>query len=262
MRQVSIIGCGWLGFPMATQLISDGFAVKGSTTTVAKLAILESAGIISYLIDLNEDNPQLDDFLHGSEILIVNIPPQLRKDPSRNYVEKIGKLLPFLQNSSVSKVLFVGSTSIYADDNTIVTEETVPNPPTESGRQLLEAEKLLFDNPHFKTTSVRFSGLIGGDRHPVKFLAGKPISDAEAPVNLIHQSDCIGIILAIILQNSWNEIYNASYPEHPTRIDYYSQKAVEYQLEPPLSKPGQSNGKIISSEKLASELGYRFRQKI
>jgi len=48
MKNVSILGCGWLGKPMAVSLMNDGFLVKGSTTSEIKIQELESLGIESY----------------------------------------------------------------------------------------------------------------------------------------------------------------------------------------------------------------------
>lgn len=48
--KVSILGCGWLGFPLAKKLIEIGFEVKGSTTTENKLAVLKSNKIAPYLL--------------------------------------------------------------------------------------------------------------------------------------------------------------------------------------------------------------------
>jgi nucleoside-diphosphate-sugar epimerase len=94
-------------------------------------------------------------------------------------------------------VLFISSTSVYNDVDAFVTEETIARPATESGKQLLETEQLLQSNINFKTTILRFGGLIGEDRHPVKFLAVAKSRKSNAPINLIHQEDCIGIINAI-----------------------------------------------------------------
>ena len=73
----------------------------------------------------------------------------------------------------------MSSTSVYSDKDTVVTEATLPNPNTESGKQLLQCEKLLQDNSHFETTILRFGGLIGEDRNPIHFLAGR--SNIENP---------------------------------------------------------------------------------
>ncbi|MEY3499046.1 MAG: hypothetical protein RL308_715, partial [Bacteroidota bacterium] len=169
-------------------------------------------------------------------------------------------LIPFIEKSGIKKVLFVSSTSVYSDENILVTEETIANPDTESGKQLVACEQLLQKNSHFETTVLRFGGLIGEDRNPIRFLAGRSnIENPNAPINLIHKEDCFGIILKIIKVNCWGETFNAVAPFHPSREDYYAQKAKEYNLKPPIfvaSKP--SVGKTILSDKLEKVLNYQF----
>lgn len=269
MKQISILGCGWLGLPLAKSLIEKGFSVNGSTTSVEKIAVLENAGIHPFLVSLSavevsdETKISIENFLENSEILIIDIPPKLRGDSKENFVAKIQNIIPFIEKSSVEKVIFVSSTSVYADDNSIITEETIPNPDTESGRQLLEAEQLLQSNKNFQTTIVRFGGLIGEDRHPIKFLAGrKNIENPEGPINLIHQADCIGIIEAIYETNSWQETYNAVTPCHPIRKEYYTHKAIELNLPlPEFDESKISIGKTILSDKVEAFLNYEFKNK-
>jgi len=262
MTKISILGCGWLGLPLAKAMIEKNFSVKGSTTSIDKLPKLEQAGINTFFIELGEIaiKGNVSEFLEGSEVVLINIPPKLRGTASENFVAKNKNLIPFIEKAAIKKVLFVSSTSVFSDEFEIVAEETIPNPDTESGKQLLECEKLLQENSHFETTILRFGGLIGEDRNPIYFLAGRTnIENPEAPLNLIHQEDCIGIILKIIDSNCWQETFNAVAPFHPSREEYYSQKAKEFNLEPPIfthSKP--SIGKTILSDKLERVLKYQF----
>lgn len=262
MTQISILGCGWLGLPLAKALLKNEFSVKGSTTSVEKLSILEKSGILPYLIALseNETTGNLIDFLENSKILIIDVPPKLRGSATENFVSKIKNVIPFIEKSAVENVLFISSTSVYGEDNLVVTEETELNPDTESGRQLLETEQFLQSNSNFKTTILRFGGLIGEDRNPIKFLAGrKNIENPNAPINLIHQDDCIGIIMEILKSNSWNETFNAVTPFHPSRKEYYTQKAIDLNLALPEFNAENSNlGKTISSTKIENVLEYQF----
>jgi nucleoside-diphosphate-sugar epimerase len=269
MRQISILGCGWLGLPLAKALIINGFSINGSTTSEGKISTLKSLGINPFLVALDSKSitGAIEEFLDGSENLIIDIPPQLRgknnnfsTSNEKIFVEKIKVLIPYIEKSTIKNVLFVSSTSVYGDVGGTITEETIPKPDTESGKQLLEAELLLQNNPNFKATILRFGGLIGEDRNPTKFLAGKVnLENPNAYINFIHQEDCIGIILKIIATNSWNEIYNGVSPFHPTRENYYTQKATELALPLPEfdhSKP--SIGKLILSDKVENVLGYAF----
>jgi nucleoside-diphosphate-sugar epimerase len=268
--KASILGCGWLGFPLAKKLIEIGFEVKGSTTTENKLDILKSNKIEPYLLELSEIkiSESITKFLENSEILIIDIPPGLRKTrevtTKKMFVNKIKNLIPFIEDSTIKKVLFISSTSVYADTAPIptVTEESDIDPDTESGKQLVEVENILQNNSNFKTTIIRFGGLIGDDRNIVKMLTGKTnVANPNAPINLIHQQDCIEIICEILKQNCWNETFNAVAPNHPTRKKYYTEKAKQLHLNAPLFNENQTNfGKIVSSEKLENVLGYTFKK--
>jgi nucleoside-diphosphate-sugar epimerase len=274
MKTIAILGCGWLGFPLAQSLISKGYEVKGSTTSENKLEALKNAGILPFQIQLGTDevSGKIENFLNETDVLIITIPPGLRKVVSTSnemtFVNKVKTLIPFIEKSGIQKVLFVSSTSVYGDSFPIVeiTEETTPNPDTESGKQLAIAETLLQSNPHFKTTVIRFGGLIGEDRNPIHQLQLKTISNPDAPINLIHQLDCIGIIETIIYKklrqdqsDKWNETYNASGINSVTKRVYYTDKAQELGFQNPVFEEGISIGKQILSAKTEHELNYTFK---
>lgn len=263
-KKIAILGCGWLGFPLAKVLIANNYKVNGSTTSQEKLLLLSENKINSYLIALSENEilGNIDVFLENIEVLIIDIPPKLRGIIKENFIAKIENLISFIEKSGIKKVIFVSSTSVYNDENKTVTETDILNPETESGRQLLQTENLLLNNIYFKSTILRFGGLIGEDRNPIKMLAGREnIANPDAAINFIHQEDCIDIIVKIIENKTFNnEIYNAVAPFHPTRINYYTKKALEYNLEvPKFNDDNPSVGKTVSSEKLINDLKYNFK---
>jgi nucleoside-diphosphate-sugar epimerase len=275
--KISILGCGWLGLSLAKSLLSKSYKVKGSTTSENKLEVLKKTGISPFQIQLEAHQiiGTIEDFLKETDILIIDIPPGLRKVTSTSnemtFVNKVKTLIPFIEKSRIQKVIFVSSTSVYGDGFPIVeiTEETKPNPDTESGKQLVISETLLQSNSHFKTTVIRFGGLLGDDRHPIKFLAGRTnVENPEAPVNMIQREDCIGIIEKLLdfARNEnleWNQTFNAVAPEHPTRKAYYHKKAEIFNLPlPTFAEDSESKGKIISSEKVETILDYSFQKEI
>ena len=272
-NKISILGCGWLGLPLAKKLIENGYEVKGSTTSESKLELLKNAGISPYQIKMeeNEITGNMESFLENTDVLLVDVPPKLRGDFTENFVQKIKNLIPFVENSKVEKVLFVSSTSVYGDTFPIqeLDEESALNPDTESGKQLVEVEKLLQSNENFQTTILRFGGLIGPERNPAKFLAGQEnVANPNAPINFIHQEDCIGIICAMLRQVenetwNWNNTFNAVAPNHPNRENYYTEKALEMNLKvPTFVKDSNYIGKKISSKKLQVMLHYSFKKQI
>ena len=280
MNKISILGCGWLGLPLAKSLLLKGYEVKGSTTSESKLEVLKNAGISPFQIQLEEHQiiGKIEDFLKETDVLIIDIPPGLRRETSTSnemtFVNKVKILIPFIEKSGIQKVVFVSSTSVYGDSKNFstaleVTEETKPNPDTESGKQLVIAETLLQSNEHFKTTVIRFGGLLGDDRHPINFLAGRTnVENPEAPVNMIQREDCIGIIektLDFARDDNWewNQTFNAVAPQHPTRKAYYHKKAEILNLPlPTFAEDSESKGKIISSKKVETILGYSFQKEI
>ena len=81
LQSISILGCGWLGLPLAMHYLEKGCLVKGSTRTKGKMESLRNAGIIPYIIDLKEEGEtdEIADFF-ASDLLIINFPPARTAD--------------------------------------------------------------------------------------------------------------------------------------------------------------------------------------
>ncbi len=255
MKKISVLGCGWLGIPLCEALLADGFEVSGSTTSKHKIPLLSSKGITPFSFSVGPDgiegNPEA---FFDADVLVIDIPPRF------HFPQKIATLLPYIAASGIAKVMLISSVSVYGQTDGTLTESNEPMIRSDRSKQLYDAENLLRDNPGFKSTIVRFGGLIGPRRHPVRQLAGQiDLENPHAPVNLIHLADCIGIIKAVIQTDTWGETFNAVAPWHPSRERYYTQKALDFSLEPPrFNHATPSAGKTIGSEKLQQRLGYAF----
>jgi len=259
---ITILGCGWLGLPLAKALVKAGYLVKGSTTSEENLETLRDAGLEPFLVELDPEvtGDDITEFLH-SDILIVNIPPERRDDIVEYHIEQFSSLIDALGQSPVRSVLFVSSTSVYPSLNREVTEEDAVDPETLSGQALLLVEEMLMQESGFQTTVLRFGGLIGYDRNPEKYLSSmKEIVNPDQPMNFIHRDDCIRIILEIIRLQQWGEVFNACSPVHPLRRDYYTKAAEEngILLPPFASSTEPVSYKIVNSTKLTSALHYQF----
>lgn len=229
-RTVGVFGCGWLGTPLAKALITDGYQVKGTTTTPAKLQALKDDGINAYELRISEEGitGDIHAFLSGLDVLIINMPPNLRKSNGESFVKRMSLLLRALEANVVGHVVFVSSTSVYGNVSGIISEKTEPNPRTESGKQLLTVEKQLMEHEKIHCTIVRFGGLIGPNRHPVHHLSGKKnLKNGNELINLIHLNDCILLLRTILKNNYWNTIFNGVYPYHPTKEAYYTLEAIK-----------------------------------
>jgi len=266
-NKISVIGCGWLGFPLAEYLINEGFVVKGSTTSSDKLELLKKHHIEGFLIHLNETeiSGNYSEFLADSETLIINIPPGLRTNPSKNHVTEISNLISAIEEHNIKNVLYISSTSVFNDDIhfTEVTDTTAPNATSDSGKQLIEIEQTLIKNPNFNTTILRFGGLFDAERHPAKYLSGRTnVSNHRAPINLTHKEDCIQIITSILKNKLWNVTLNAVYPTHPSKKTYYSAYCEHHNLAlPEFNTSAKSKGKIVNGSKLVQLLNYTFKHR-
>lgn len=264
--QISIIGCGWLGLPLAKVLVENGYVIKGSSTSKDKLETLRKHQIQPFLVTLNASGitGEYAQFLTGSATAIINIPPGLRKNPNKNHLAEIEHLMHAMEAQSIKNVLYISSTSVFKDavDFPVITAETPPNAISDSANQLIKIEQMLQANSNFNTTILRFGGLVDDTRHPAKFLAGREqISNPKAPINLIHKTDCIAIIRTIIEKKLWNQTLNAAYPKHPNKKDYYTNYCKQNELEvPTYNFSEESKGKIIDSSTLVQLLDYNFKE--
>lgn len=246
--RISVLGSGWLGLPLAKHLLSIGCEVRVSTTRETRCAELRAEGLDAYRVDIASLESGSDDFFEADTLISAIT----SKDESA-----FSELTKRLEVSPVRHVLFVSSTSVYPDDADRVSEgdgrETEASP-------LRRIEKKLQTGRTFDTTLLRFGGLFGPGRHPGRFFRrGGIVLDPDAPVNLIHLDDCIGIIEAIIRQEAWGETFNACADTHPTKSEFYSRATREAGMEcPGFSATSANRYKVVDNRKIREKLGYTF----
>ena len=177
--------------------------------------------------------------------------------PQKN-VESFRALVNLIAASPVSQVLFVSSTSVYQNARKIISEADTS---CYSDSPLLLIEGLLTACAAFKTTLLRFGGLIDKRRHPGRFFSGgRNVQNADTPVNLIHFDDCLGVIEAILEQNCWGEVFNACADSHPSKRKFYSRAIEHYGGSlPEFIDSDGTVGKSISNEKVKKLLDYQFK---
>lgn len=235
MKKISILGAGWLGSPLALQLKENENQLKVSTTTLEKISFFKQHHIESFLINVgsNSDNENIDKLFANTDILIITIPPGRTQNVESNYVEKIKSVIPFIEKHRIKEVIYTSSTTVYLSLQGEVNEETPIVPVSEMDKQIFEIENLLLHNPNFNATILRLGGLIGEDRHPVRFIVKKEIvEDANNPANMIHRSDIIRFFEKIVEQPIPNEVFNIVAPINLNRRDFYTQEARKLNLSP------------------------------
>ncbi len=256
---IGLLGCGWLGFPLAISLLSKGYRVKASTTSEGKLDVMSKAGIDPYLVHFtgSSSTPQFKNLLEA-ETLIISIPPG-RNNPEgfESYRQMVRAVLRDVPQSIISRIILISSTSVYPDNNSIVTEYADIDPHTESGKLMAETEALLTSLP-VRVIILRLAGLIGPQRMPGKFFAGKTnIPNGLAPVNLIHREDAIALVRRLIEDEHASGIYNGCAPSHPSRSEFYTLAAQKEDLAAPHFIHEKHQWKTVVSGRTI-ELGFKF----
>lgn len=259
-REISILGCGWYGLELARNLVENGYLVKGSSTTAEKFPKLKALAIHPFLISFQDKEETFDMDFFQSPILVICIPPKRSSAEQHLFLSKIERIAEAANQGNVKKVIFVSSTSVYGDLNEEVNEHHHPIPDSDSGKAILAAEELLKGNLKFSTSIVRFGGLIGPERDPGRFFAGKSgVPNGQAPVNLIHLRDCIGITMKILEKDAFGFTFNACADDHPSRAVFYTQAAKISGLPVPDFKDELLNWKLIKSVTIKEQLNYNFK---
>ncbi len=254
MKKVSVLGCGWLGFPLAKQLQKKNFVVKGSTTNLEKKRLLEENHIQSFILELKEDTLRGDNLesFFDTDVLVISIPP--KRGEQHIYLSKIQQLDKYL--SKIPFVIFTSSTSVYPSLNRSIKEEDL-EPDKNSGKEIKKVESYLINQG--STCILRLSGLIGGNRHAGRFFAGKiNIPNGQAPVNLVHQDDVVNIMEKVI-EHEAQGIFNVCATKHPSRQEFYVQATQHYGGEEPFFLDELKEYKEIDGQKILEKLNYKMK---
>lgn len=261
MKSISVIGLGWFGAAFAESAKSQ-YQIMGSHSTNHKVAESKADGIKRYYFNLlDADSFGNLSALFDTDAVILNIPPSLGGLGKEGaYGKAMRQILKELNNSKVLQLIFISSTGVFGGHQFLVNEMTAPEPDTENGRILLEAEKLFLRE--FKQTSIiiRPAGLVGGNRHPGRFMAEKQdIKGRLHPVNIVHRED---LILAVhgAMAAKRTAIYHAVASEHPSKQAFYTAAAIALGAPAPdfLIKD-KSSGKMVSGEWTKNQLDAAFR---
>ena len=197
--KISILGLGWFGLPFGESL-KHSHEIYGTTRSSEKKKQLSDNGlnvsVLSYPQPPNE-------VILDSEIIILNIPPfegELEWFKSWNLDRNIW-------------MIFISSTS--------------------KKEILLKQEEWV--QAHFNTwTILRFGGLVGGNRRPGKYLAGKKnLPGRFWPVKLLDRDDAISFTRKVIDEKIQYQILDVYEKTDLTREEFYIKFCQENGLEIP-----------------------------
>jgi nucleoside-diphosphate-sugar epimerase len=257
-KRIDILGLGWLGLPLAERLQAQGWAVTGTCQTAEKAALLQAQGLaarpvappFSWTVAEPSD---------GLATIFFNLPHSL---PPADYLQALDFALS--PQAKAQRLLLISSTGVYGTQPAGPIFETATAQPDRQSAQLalLAEEKLKAWNKPWLI--LRLAGLVGGTREPARFLAGRQgLEQAHAPVNLIHLEDCLGLIQTLLEAplSVWNEVYHAASLGHPTRAEYYLERALAKGYTPPQFLPdakAKEDYAYVDSAKILKATGYGF----
>ena len=256
MTKIAIVGFGWLGTPLGSRLLENGYQVVGTTRSKDKIEELKNFHLTAYYWDSRASDAIIsNEVIENTEYCILNFPPG-----KVNGIQEYGEhLLNVAQQfSEFTRFIFVSTTGVYPEHIRDAKEDAFTWEENAHINHIAFAEQLLSKHLQDRLTIVRMAGLIGPNRHPAKFFAGRTdIANGNQPVNLIVQQDSIQIIIKILEKNYWGEIVNACASQHPTRNEYYTESCRKFGFElPQFIEEGE--GKIVNNEKSIRELGMRY----
>jgi nucleoside-diphosphate-sugar epimerase len=274
--RVLIIGCGYVGLPLGRALAEQGHEVFGMRRSEANKQAMKDAGITPIIADLTM--PGLLPMLPGPFDWVINLVSSDKGGPEEYrqvFLEGTKALIAWMRESPPKKFIYTSSTSVYGQtDGSQVKETAITQPATETGKILVETEKLLADAVlRFKVPAVvlRVAGIYGPDRGHLfqQFLRGEAKLDGDGSrvLNMIHVDDLVGAILAALKSGRPGEIYNAVDDEPIPQLHFFRwlSETMGKPMPPAASasetaarKRGVTSKRVVN-RKLVMELGCRFK---
>ncbi len=193
IRQVAILGAGYVGTAVARTLSSHGTAVwavrrrpsppaHGITWLAGDLATGEVAGLPTQL-----------------DAVILSVAPSSGADSYEDtYPPAARTALAIAAASGAKAVVYTSSTGVYGEHDGGWVEEATPRRGAGPGNQaLIEAEDTLLQSERGGVTVLRVAGIYGPGRDPRSRYAHPAMlpSRGQYWTNLAHQTDIVGAIL-------------------------------------------------------------------
>jgi nucleoside-diphosphate-sugar epimerase len=155
-------------------------------------------------------------------------------------------------------LLFTSSTSVYAQtDGSVVTEESPAIPDRETGRMLLEAERLTLDAGGIV---ARLAGIYGPGRSVIlkKFLSGEAVieEDGRRFLNQIHRDDAARAVFHLATTRAAG-VFNVSDSTPISQFDCYRALSAMFSRPLPPSGPRDLNRKRGWTHKQVSNAKLR-----
>lgn len=264
MAHILIAGCGKLGCQLG-KLLSKRHTVYGLRRSADQIP------------------PQLNAIEADLTHKIDNLPAQIDyvfyapsagkfKDSAyySAYVLSLKNLLQSLQDHKVKRFFLISSTSVFAQEEGEVVDETSPTEAHSfSTSRILEGEELVLQS-EIPATTVRLGGIYGPDRtHLIDLVReGKAHCMEDVWSNRIHSEDCVGILKHLVEQDiegkALKDLYIGVDSQPSLSCEVYEWLAEQLSvsdiehLEPTENSRLMRSNKKISNARILST-GYEFK---
>jgi nucleoside-diphosphate-sugar epimerase len=259
MPRVLIAGHGYLGRAAAALFEKAGWSVEGWTKTIESVRQTSAADYNVRTVDLTDVKQvrqaagRFDVVIHSASTRGGGV-----EDYRNVYLTGVRNLI---QGFSSSRILLIGSTSVYAQRNgEWVTEESPAEPEHERGKILRETEQLVLEG---HGVVARLSGIYGPGRSYLlqRFLAGEAVINTEADrfVNQIHRDDAASALFFLCSNPSAAavEVFNVTDDQPILQSDCYRWLAEKLDRANPSIRQAQSAAKRGRSNKRVSNRKLR-----
>jgi nucleoside-diphosphate-sugar epimerase len=253
MPSYLILGCGYLGRVVARRWLAAGHRVAALTRSRADE--LRALGIEPVLGDVTDPAlrlPAADTVLYA-----VGLDRSSGLSMRAVYVGGLANVLPALPD--VRRFVYVSSTSVYGQTGGEWVDESSPTGPAEeSGRVVLECERLLRER-RADAVVLRFAGLYGPGRviRRAAVERGEPLAaEPDGWLNLIHVEDGARAVLAAAERGQPGAICNVADDRPATRREFYAEMAALLGAPPPrFTATVERSNRRVSNRRMRAELG-------
>ena len=267
-RSLLIVGCGYVGQPVARHWLTAGGRVAAVTRGGDSTGKLRELGIEPIESDWLSAN---SNWGFDAQCVLVAVPHRAdERFNAETHVVGLANLLQRMPN--LQRLVVLSTTGVYNQNDGQWVDEQSPTHPQRIGPQIaLAAEQWLqahVDPQRF--TSLRLAGIYGPGRVPLltKLQSQEPLPVSEGFLNLVHLDDIVPTIVTLLSQPAPSSLYVLSDGHPVARRQFYLDAANIFstptpqftEVQPDSSRAARSeSNKRINPAKILRELNIELR---
>lgn len=252
MKNILILGFGWVAEDFAKQLLREGHQVWATTTRTEKIISLKELGIHGMVADF-ENLVALPLTSIKFDYVLVSIPASSKLNVIQTKL-RFDNIAYFLQEVNYEKLIYLSSTGVYPDiDGTFAESDE-----QQLKERLVVAEDIILALKH--SVVYRLGGLFGKNRIFAKYYENKVCTTGDQLANFVHVDDVVELLHLGFKHPLQANKYNIVAPLHPTKKEVILASAKKYAFQEPASwEPKDSFQKLVDSRRIIDELNYSFK---